>query len=81
MNKEESISNLTKQFKNILLGTKQQMLVKEEAFKKHKSVHEATKEEYQKPYRENAELKKKNYSNMNTILEFKKKRKQKKIKI
>ena len=50
---------VTKELKNLLLKTQKELKARDERFKKHKTVHDATKREYQTLYKENIELKKK----------------------
>ena len=54
----ESIENLTKDLKDILIKTKKELKNKDDFIKKHKTVHDLTKKEYQKLYEENTKLKK-----------------------
>ena len=54
----ESIQNLTKDLKDILFNTKKELKNKDDCIKKHKTVHDLTKKEYQKLYEENTKLKK-----------------------
>ena len=51
MNKEETIQSVTNEFKTLILKAQKR-------FKKLKSLHDATKREYQTLYKENIELKK-----------------------
>ena len=55
----ESIENLTKDLKDILIKTKKELKNKDDFIKKHNTVHDLTKKEYQKLYKENTKLKKK----------------------
>ena len=59
MNQEETVVGVTKELKNLLLKTQKELKARDERFKKHKTVHDATKREYQTLYKENIELKKK----------------------
>ena len=54
----ESIENLTKDLKDILIKTKKELKNKDDFIKKHKTVHDLTKKESQKLYEENTKLKK-----------------------
>ena len=54
----ESIQNLTKDLKDILINTKKELKNKDDCIKKHKTVQDLTKKEYQKLYEENTKLKK-----------------------
>ena len=58
MNQEESVVGVTKELKNYSKAQKK-LRARDERFKKHKSVHDTTKREYQTLYKENIELKKK----------------------
>ena len=59
MNNKDSIQNITKELKTLLVKTKKELKTKDEAFKKKKTVHELTKKEYQTLLNDHAKLKKK----------------------
>ena len=54
----ESIENLTKDLKDILIKTKKELKNKDDIIKKHRGINDLTKKEYQKMYEENSKLKK-----------------------
>ena len=54
----DSIENLTKDLKDILIKTKKELKNKDEIIKKHRSINDITKKEYHKIYEENNKLKK-----------------------
>ena len=56
---KESVENLTRELKNILLKTKKELKNKDDFIKKAKTVQDLTKREYQNLYEENSKLKKK----------------------
>ena len=55
---KESIESLTKDLKQVLIRTKKELQNKDDSLKKHRTVHDLTKKEYQKLYEENSKLKK-----------------------
>ena len=55
---KESVENLTRELKDILLKTKKE-LKKKDVIKKTKTIQDLTKREYQNLYEENSKLKKK----------------------
>ena len=55
---KESIESLTKDLKQVLIRTKKELQNKDDSLKKHRTVHDLTKKEYQKLYEENTKLKK-----------------------
>ena len=55
---KESFESLTKDLKQVLIRTKKELQNKEYSLKKHRTVHNLTKKEYQKLYEENNKLKK-----------------------
>ena len=55
---KDSVENLTKDLKDILLKTKQELKNKDDYIKKQKTVQELTKKEYQKLYKEHAKSRK-----------------------
>ena len=55
---KESIESLTKDLKQVLITTKKELQNKDDFLKKHRTVHDLTKKEYQKLYEENTKLKK-----------------------
>ena len=57
--KEGSIQSVTKEFKSLILKAQKELKARDERFKKHKTIHEATKKQYQTLYKENQELRKK----------------------
>ena len=57
---KESVENLTRELKDILLKTKKKQLKNKDDFiKKAKTIQDLTKREYQNLYEENSKLKKK----------------------
>ena len=56
---KESVENLTRGLKDILLKTKKELKNKEDVIKKTKTIQDLTKREYQNLYDENSKLKKK----------------------
>ena len=55
---KESIESLTKDLKQVLITTKKELQNKDDFLKKHRTVHDLTKKEYQKLYEENTKFKK-----------------------
>ena len=55
---KESVESLTKDLKDILLKTKQELKIKDDHIKKQKTIQELTKKEYQKLYEEHSLVKK-----------------------
>ena len=55
----DSVKTLTKDLKDILLKTKQELKNKDDYIKKQNTIHDLTKKEYQKLYDEYSDLKKK----------------------
>ena len=55
----DSVENLTKDLKDILLKTKQELKSKDAYIKKQNTIHDLTKKEYQKLYEDFNNLKKK----------------------
>ena len=53
-----SVESLTKDLKDILLKTKQELKNKDDYIKKQRTVHDLTKKEYQKLYEEYTSVKK-----------------------
>ena len=75
---KESVENLTRELKDILLKTKKELKNKDDFIKKAKTIQELTKREYQNLYEENSKLKKKiqqyeTYMKTQQILKNKKK--------
>ena len=56
---KESVENLTRELKDILLKTKKELKNKDDFIKKAKTIQDLTKREYQNLYEENCKLKKK----------------------
>ena len=56
---KESVENLTRELKDILLKTKKELKNKDDFIKKAKTIQDLTKREYQNLYEENSKLKKK----------------------
>ena len=56
---KESIQNLTRELKDILLKTKKELKNKDDFIEKAKTIQDLTKREYQKLYEKNYKLKKK----------------------
>ena len=56
---KESVKNLTRELKDILLKTKKELKNKDDFIKKAKTIQDLTKREYQNLYEENSKLKKK----------------------
>ena len=56
---KESVENLTRELKDILLKTKKELKNKEDVIKKTKTIQDLTKREYPNLYEENSKLKKK----------------------
>ena len=56
---KESVENLTRELKDILLKTKKELKNKDDFIKKAKTIQDLTKREYQNLYEENSQLKKK----------------------
>ena len=75
---KESVENLTRELKDILLKTKKELKNKDDFIKKAKTIQDLTKREYQNLYEENSKLKKKiqqyeTYMKTQQILKNKKK--------
>ena len=75
---KESVENLTRDLKDILLKTKKELKNKDDFIKKAKTIQDLTKREYQNLYEENSKLKKKiqqyeTYMKTQQILKNKKK--------
>ena len=56
---KESVQNLTRELKDILLKTKKELKNKDDFIKKAKTIQDLTKRECQSLYEENSKLKKK----------------------
>ena len=56
---KESVENLTRELKDILLKTKKELKNKEDVIKKTRTIQDLTKREYQNLYEENSKLNKK----------------------
>ena len=56
---KESVENLTRELKDIILKTKKELKNKDDFIKKTKTIQDLTKREYQNLYEENSKLKKK----------------------
>ena len=52
----DSVESLTKDLKDILLKTKQELKNKDDYIKKQNTIHDLTKKEYQKLYDEYSDL-------------------------
>ena len=57
---KESVENLTRELKDILLKTKKELKNKEDVIKKTRTIQDLTKRKNQNLYEENFKLKKKN---------------------
>ena len=66
----DSVENLTKYLKDILIKTKQELRNKDAYIKKQNTINDLTKKEYQKLYEDYNKLKKK-LMNMSLTLEHK----------
>ena len=56
---KESVENLTRELKDILLKTKKELKNKEDVIKITRTIQDLTKREYQNLYEENSKLNKK----------------------
>ena len=56
---KESVENLTRELKDVILKTKKELKNKDDFIKKTKTIQDLTKREYQNLYEENSKLKKK----------------------
>ena len=75
---KESVENLTRELKDILLKTKKELKNKDDFIKKAKTIQDLAKREYQNLHEENSKLKKKiqqyeTYMKTQQILKNKKK--------